>query len=194
MTRVALRDPVQQTPPPPARTRGAEDARLRVLFDAYFDFVWRSLRRLGLSDDRADDAAQQVFVVASRRLEAIAPGSEQSFLFHTATRVASDVRRSASYRREIAHPDPAGDVEGGPRPDDLLAERRARTMLDGVLDALDPDLRTVFVLFELEEMTIGEIAALLEIPVGTVASRLRRARERFQAKLSRLRAQQGEGP
>jgi RNA polymerase sigma-70 factor (ECF subfamily) len=165
-----------------------------VLLDAHFDFVWRSLRRLGLSDDRAEDAAQQVFLVLSQRLDSITPGCELSFLFRTATRVASDVRRSASYRREVVHPDPAADLEGSPRPDDLLDERRARVLLDSVLDTLDMDLRTVFVLFELEEMTMTDIAQLLEIPAGTVASRLRRAREKFEAKLARIRAQQEGGP
>jgi RNA polymerase sigma-70 factor (ECF subfamily) len=192
MSLVAQRTQSQETPPAGPSKRAPADARLRALLEAHFDFVWRCLRRLGLSDDRADDAAQQVFVVLSRRLDSIAAGSELSFLFHTATRVASDVRRSASYRREIAHPDPAVELEGGPRPDDLLNERRARALLDRILEAMDMDLRTVFVLFEIEEMTIVEIAALLEIPSGTVASRLRRARDRFYAKVARVRAKQGE--
>ena len=50
------------------------------------------------------------------------------------------------------------------------------------------DIRTVFVLFEIEEMTTSEIATLLAIPAGTVASRLRRAREEFQMKIARLHA------
>ncbi len=163
------------------------EARLRKMLDEHFDFIWRSLRRFGLSDDRADDAAQQVFVVASRRLDTIQDGSERSFLFGTAMRVASDIRRSASYRREVAHPDPGAELEGGPRPDELVDQRRARAMLDTVLDAMELELRAVFVLFEIEEMTTTEIAELLQIPHGTVASRLRRAREDFQARIERLR-------
>jgi RNA polymerase sigma-70 factor, ECF subfamily len=161
-------------------------ARVRAMFVAHFDFIWRSLRRFGLNEDRADDAAQQVFVVASRKLDAIEPGSERSFLFGTAMRVASDVRRSAPVRREIAHADPGIDIEGGARPDDLVEQRRARELLDHVLDAMDLELRTVFVLFELEEMTTPEIASLLSIPHGTVASRLRRAREEFQSRVEKL--------
>jgi RNA polymerase sigma-70 factor (ECF subfamily) len=194
MTSVALPVDAQDRVPPAQPRRASDDARLRAMLDKHFIFVWRSLRRFGLSDDHADDATQQVFVVASRRLESIAPASEKSFLLRTAMRVASDVRRSATYRREVAHPDPAGEIEGGVRPDDALDRRRARALLDCVLDAMDLDLRSVFVLFEIEEMTIAEIAALLEIPSGTVASRLRRARERFRTKLAKLRVHQGVGP
>lgn len=180
--------------PPPGIARDvhvgmeSDAARLRRLFEQHFDFIWRSLRRFGLNDDRADDAAQQVFVVASRKLDAIALDSERSFLFGTALRVASDIRRSAHVRREVAHADVGVDLEGGPRPDELLDQRRARDLLDRVLDEMELEMRTVFVLFEIEEMTTTEIASLLGIAHGTVASRLRRAREDFEARIKRLGA------
>lgn len=162
------------------------ETRLRRMFDDYFDFTWRSLRRIGLREDDADDAAQRVFLIASQKLDAIRAGSERSFLLGTAVRVASDVRRSAPYRRETPQADPAAGLAGGARPDELLDQRRARAMLDDALEGLDDDLRTVFVLFELEELTSAEIAALLELPQGTVASRLRRARAAFQDEVARL--------
>lgn len=168
----------------PAERR--DDARLRSLLDEHFDFVWRSLRRFGLNADRADDAAQQVFVIASRKLDMMKPGSERSFLFGTAMRVASDARRAAFHRREVPTEDAGADRVSSDRPDEVLERRRAREVLDRVLDGMDLDLRSVFVLFELEEMTTAEIAALLGIPHGTVASRLRRAREEFQAAVARL--------
>ncbi|MBS2018333.1 MAG: sigma-70 family RNA polymerase sigma factor [Deltaproteobacteria bacterium] len=177
-------------PPPgvaPAVIAESPSARLRRLFEQHFDFIWRSLRRFGLNDDRADDAAQQVFLVASRKLDAIAQESERSFLFGTALRVASDIRRSAHVRREIAHAEVGVDLDGGPRPDELLDQRRARDLLDRVLDEMELEMRTVFVLYEIEEMTTSEIASLLEIPHGTVASRLRRAREDFEARIQRVR-------
>ena len=161
-------------------------ARLRRMFDEQYDFIWRSLRRFGLTADRADDAAQQVFVVASKKLDAIQVGSERSCLFGTAMRVAADLRRSASYRREVSHPDPGAELPGGTRPDELFEQHRAREALDGVLDDMDIELRSVFVLFELEEMSTADIAMLLAIPSGTVASRLRRARDDFRAKVARL--------
>lgn len=164
------------------------------MLDDSFDFVWRSLRRFGLTDDRADDAAQQVFLVASRKLHEIRPESERSFLYGTAMRVASDVRRSAVHRREVAHADPAGDqIDPRPSAEELIDQRRARALLDDVLDAMDDDLRAVFVLFELEELPTAEIAGLLAIPSGTVASRLRRAREEFQVHIARIQKRRGGG-
>jgi RNA polymerase sigma-70 factor (ECF subfamily) len=199
MTPAALRaEPPfdEQEPQGPASTERApvDEARLRRMLDEYFDFVWRSLRRFGLSDDRAEDAAQQVFMIASRKLDVIQPESERSFLFGTAMRVASDVRRSAANRREVAHADAGLDLADANLPDELLDQRRARAMLDRILDAMELELRTVFVLFEIEEMSTAEIAALVGIPHGTVASRLRRAREDFESRIARLqRAPRGGG-
>jgi len=175
----------------PESLDGDGEARVRRMVDEHFDFIWRLLRRLGLRDDQAEDSAQQVFLVASRKLASIEPASERSFLFGTALRVAADLRRTAAYRREVAHADPAAHLTSDDRPDELLDRRRAREMLDRVLDAMDLDLRTVFVLFELEEMSTPDIAALLEIPVGTAASRLRRAREDFQDQVKRLQRATG---
>lgn len=170
----------------------AEHARLRRMLDESFDFIWRSLRRFGLSDDRADDAAQQVFIIASRKLDMIRPESERSFLFGTAMRVASDMRRSAVSRREVAHADPGADLaDTSKTPDELIDQHRARETLDRVLDAMEEDLRAVFVLFELEEMPTAEIATLLAIPTGTVASRLRRAREEFEVQVARIKMRRG---
>ncbi len=170
------------------KNASSDPSRLRRMFAEHFDFIWRSLRRFGLTGDRADDAAQQVFLIASRKLDAIREGSEKSFLFGTAMRVASDVRRSAVHRREIAHPNPAEDLEAPDlQPDALLDERRARALLDEVLESMDLDTRSVFVLYELEQMTTLEIASLLEIPQGTAQSRLRRAREEFQSKVTMMK-------
>lgn len=163
--------------------------RLRGMMDQHFDFIWRQLRRLGLSDDLADDGAQQVFIVASRRLAEIGVGSERSFLFGTAMRVASDARRTAVRRREVPDDDAREVVDPTPHPDELLDRQRARTLLDDVLASMELDLRAVFVLFELEEMTMAQIAKLLELAPGTVASRLRRAREDFEAAVKRRKAQ-----
>jgi RNA polymerase sigma-70 factor (ECF subfamily) len=181
-------------PTRPHRTATPEETRrLRAIVDENFDFIWRLLRRFGLSEDKADDAAQQVFIVAARKLGDIQSGSERSFLFGTALRVASDVRRSASARREIPHSDVGIELEGGARPDDLVEQRHARSTLDAILEAMDLDLRTVFVLFEIEELSTPEIAELLGIPHGTVASRLRRAREEFTLKVERWKTQRSRG-
>lgn len=155
----------------------------------HFELVWRSLRRFGLSAADADDATQEVFLVASRKLEAIAPGRERSFLFGTALKVASTRRRGLRRRPEQA--DGAvdeHDEQSAPGPERLAQLSEARQQLQVVLDGMELELKAPFVLFELEELSVGEIAELLELPVGTVSSRLRAARAEFQAAVRRLQA------
>jgi RNA polymerase sigma-70 factor (ECF subfamily) len=160
--------------------------RLRVMFETNFAFVWRSLRRLGVPSAATDDAAQEVFLVASKRLSEIDAGRERSFLFATALRVASNARRAFA-RRESRHDDMLDRVvDPAPSPEQLADRAREREMLDRVLAALALDLRAVLVLHELEEMSMADIARTLELAPGTVASRLRRAREMFRAEAARL--------
>jgi len=176
----------------------AATKRLSLLVDAHADFVWRSLRRLGVPSSIADDATQQVFVIVQQRLSSIETARERSFLFGVAMNVAAHVRRGLARRREVeseslAHLGPRGDganevADPTPLADDQLDRHRARALLDSVLDAMSVDLRTVFVLFEMEEMTMAEIADTLGCPQGTVASRLRRARDEFHKHAQRVRA------
>jgi RNA polymerase sigma-70 factor (ECF subfamily) len=164
---------------------------LRALFDQHFDFVWRSARRLGLTDAEADDAAQAVFIVAARKLEAILPDRERAFLFASTVRVVADVRKSASRRHEVSL-----DVDVADTDDDAgakLDQLRAKRSLEEIIAAMPMDLRTVFVLFELEALTMAQIAELLQVPPGTVASRLRRARDHLDGAMVRLRKRFGGG-
>jgi RNA polymerase sigma-70 factor, ECF subfamily len=163
--------------------------RLEALVRENFEFIWRSLRRMGLLHAGVDDAAQQVFEVASRRLADIVPGRERAFLFKTALLVASEARRKAARRRDL-HPDSVVEdlPDPGPTPEEANEWARKRELLDEILLAMRLEERTVFVLFELEELSMAEIAEILEIPPGTVASRLRRAREDFHAQAKRVRA------
>ncbi len=170
-----------------ARSRAA---RLREIVDQHYDFLWRSLLNLGVRPGDAEDAAQQVLCVVARRLDAIAPEAEKAFLFGAAVRIASEARRAARRRPAIA-----SDVDhltaNAPSAEELVDEVRARQLLGQVLDALPPELRVVFVLFELEELGLAEVAELVGIPVGTVSSRLRRAREQFRALVRRMHARGG---
>jgi RNA polymerase sigma-70 factor (ECF subfamily) len=164
--------------------------------EEHFEFIWRSLRRLGVSTPSLDDATQQVFWTASRKLDTILPGRERSFLFAIALRVASDARRVATRQRqrEMLVPE-QGESAAHPAPgaDELLDRKRARALLDEFLDGLSLEVRTAFVLFEAEGMTVPEIADLVEAPLGTVASRLRLAREQFRIMVERLKAAEQRG-
>lgn len=177
---------------PPALARGASAPatsaadRLTALFQRHFDLVWRTVRRLGVPLEAVDDAAQEVFVIASRRLASIEEGKERAFLYGTAVRVAATARRTRSRRRAVPAPDaPPDPTDPGPAADELVDRKRARALLDELVARLPDDTRPVFVLYELEGLTMDEIAACLEVPTGTVASRLRRAREVFQAAVAR---------
>jgi RNA polymerase sigma-70 factor (ECF subfamily) len=165
--------------------------RLQALVADHHAFVWRALRRLGVPDSDVDDASQQVYLVAHRRLCEIVPESERSFLFQTALRVAADWRRAHKRRHEQPGTDLRDVPDAAASPEELTDQRRARSLLDQVLGAMPMDLRAVFVLFELEEMTMLEIATLSDIPPGTVASRLRRARQVFQETVKKLTTGQG---
>lgn len=170
----------------------AEQARLRAMVDAHFEAVWRALRRLGVSTTDMDDCAQQVFLVASRKLASIEAGRERGFLLGTATRVAADHRRARGRRPEVPDDGSIERVDPGPRPDEIADQAKLRRLLDGVLSEMPEDERAVFVMFELEELSTPEIAAALGIPEGTVASRLRRAREDFERRVARLNLRGGK--
>ncbi|MEO6574976.1 MAG: RNA polymerase sigma factor [Polyangiaceae bacterium] len=164
-------------------------ASIRSLLHEHHASIWRLLRRFGVPPASVDDAAQEVFWIAARRLADIKPGSEHAFLFGVAIRVAAEARRVQQRSHELTGTDKLDDAhDPTPNAEELLDQHRARGLLDEVLDEMTLDLRTAFVLFELEEMEIQAIADLLEIPVGTVGSRLRRAREEFSAISKRVRA------
>jgi RNA polymerase sigma-70 factor (ECF subfamily) len=175
----------------------AAQARLRAMVDAHFDTVHCALRRLGVSPGELDDCAQQVFLVAAGKLAAIAVGRERAFLLGTAANVASHARRSQRRRREVPEPeedDSLDRADRSPRPDEAMEQKRLRAMLDQVLAAMPEELRTVLVLFELEELSMAEIASALDVPQGTVASRLRRARETFTRLSARITGAHGGRP
>lgn len=162
--------------------------RIATLVEQHADFVWRSLHRLGVPESTTDDAVQQVFLTLQSKLDQIVSGKERAFLFAISMNVAAHARRSLTRRREVdeALADEVADER--PLPDEAMDQKRARMLLDEVLETMDMDLRTVFVMHELEEMTMAEIAEVLVIPPGTVASRLRRSRETFHDQAQRIRA------
>jgi RNA polymerase sigma-70 factor (ECF subfamily) len=175
-------------------TRGDDPAAFEHALTDHFQLVWRCLRRFGVSpEDAVDDAAQQVFEIAAKKRLQIAPGSERGFLVRTAALVALEVYREAkrAARAQTWEMARLAHSAGEARPDEAIEAEQWRARLDQVLDALPLELRSVFVLFELEELTGPEIATLLGLAEGTVASRLRRARKQFRAAATRLRTTLG---
>lgn len=160
------------------------ELRLRQLVDSHVQLVARTLRNAGTAEADIDDNVQRVFIALSNRLDDVRVGAEKSFLVQTALNMAAHARRTMARRRETlteSLPE-VGDLLAGP--EEMVERRQIRRMLDQVLGSMDADLRAVFVLFELEEMTAAEISAILAIPTGTVASRLRRARADFRQRVA----------
>jgi RNA polymerase sigma-70 factor (ECF subfamily) len=159
------------------------------LYDDNFRFVWRMLRRLGVDPTDVSDAAQDVFAVLSRRLADLpSDAAARSFIYGTIVRVAHEHRRQ---KRRLS---PAGvEVSDLPDPaarsaDTQLELARDIQLLDALLSELDEDRRQVFVLVELEQLSVPEVAALTGWNMNTLYSRLRSARASFDSALSRHRA------
>ena len=170
----------------PAATQHAH--RLRSVVAEHYPSLWRFLRRLGVPEADAEDAAQKCLCVLAQRIDDVAPGKDKPFLFAVAVRVAKAMRRERRFATGACDYERLSELPSlGPDAGQQLDERRARVMLDALLAALPLDLRAVFVLYELEELTMAEIARALDLPMGTVASRLRRAREAFEELSRRVR-------
>jgi RNA polymerase sigma-70 factor (ECF subfamily) len=180
---------------------------LGQIYRSHYEFVRRSVQRLGVPDAQAEDVAHDVFIVAHRRLSGFEGRSTvRTWLFGIARRVAKDHHRSArrSARRlrvaETATPDPVGDDGGwihGPGgaargPEETVARKLAGELLGRMLARMDGKRRVVFAMFELEGMSAPEISARLGIGINTVYSRLRLARERFAELLSEFHGGHGE--
>jgi len=166
----------------------ADTSRLRAMIDAHWVSVGRITRTLGVPDAEIDDALQQVFLVAAQKLGAIEVGKERAFLIQVAVNIAARVRRRrAKSREDLDDAIAETSASRATSADEHLDRERAMALLARVLDAMDEDVRDVFVLHEVEELTMAEIASALDLAPGTVASRLRRAREQFERNVARLR-------
>ncbi len=164
----------------------ARRIQVRELVAAHYAHVWKFVRRLGVPAPLADEVVQDVFLVALRRADAVRAGSERAFLFATAFRTARHTLNKA--RRDPVVDDPDRAPTLAPDPEATLEKKQTRELAYSLLAELDDDLRGPFVMFELEGMTMQEIASVTGLPVPTVGSRLRRAREAFRACVHRRRS------
>jgi RNA polymerase sigma-70 factor (ECF subfamily) len=160
----------------------------RSLFDAEFDYVWHVLRRLGVRPCDLEDVTHDVFLAVYRHLQDYDPVRPlRPWLFGFAFRTASDYRKLGRHRRERLG-EPAEEKDPAPSAlDRAVAGELAGIAIDA-LDALELDRRAVFILHELDECPMPEIATALGIPLNTAYSRLRLARADLRAAVRRLRA------
>jgi RNA polymerase sigma-70 factor, ECF subfamily len=170
------------------RPRGAGGALVfEQVFQEHAPYVWRALRRLGVAEADADDVCQDVFIVVHRKLGTFHGGSAlRTWLYGICLRVASEHRRRPHRRREqVVEAVPDQSVAASQEDD--VERRRALVLLDEALDQLDDEKRAVFVLFELEQMPMAEVAEAAGCPLQTAYSRLHAARKIVEASLDRAR-------
>jgi RNA polymerase sigma-70 factor, ECF subfamily len=162
----------------------------RALFEREVSYVMRSLRRLGVAERDLEDVTHEVFLAVHRRLGTLdASRPAKPWLFAFALRYASHYRRSDRCDLPIEH---APDVRATEMGAEAVLERRDKQqLLLDALEAIDLERRAVFIMHELDDVGCQEIARSLGIPIGTVYSRLRLAREDLESAVKRLKAQRG---
>jgi RNA polymerase sigma-70 factor (ECF subfamily) len=160
------------------------------IFRRHATFAWRVLRRLGVPESDVDDVCQEVFVTVHRRLPDFEGRSSTStWVYGICVRAASDYRKRGRVRHEITSPRPPERTIAAPQETDV-ALRQARELLDGILEELDEDKRAVFVLYEIEELGMTDVAAAVGCPLQTAYSRLHAARREVEAALARTREEE----
>lgn len=170
------------TPRPDPRVDATDFA---ALFREHAPFAWRCLRRLGVAEADADDVCQEVFLIVHKKLAELDPTrSPRAWIYGICVRKAADHRRLAHKQRERPEAE-APDAEAqGSGPDSSLDRRRALARLDRALDALDEPKRAAFVLYEIEGLSLQEVATACDCPLQTVYSRLAAARQRLEQALA----------
>jgi RNA polymerase sigma-70 factor, ECF subfamily len=154
---------------------------MRTVFDEHARYVIRTLRHLGIKDADVDDVAQEVFVTVHRKLPEFEGRSKlRTWLYAICLRVASDHRRRAYIVRERATDNPRTDTgeRSGDEPDTNV---ESRAFVQQMLDCLDEDKRVVLVLYEIEGLTMREVAEVVDCPLQTAYSRLHAARDLLRA-------------
>ena len=180
--------------PPDAADAGAVLRRHQAFRSAIaplVDVAFRVLRRLGVHDREIDDALQTVLLIAARRFDDLKTQQElKAYVCAACVNVARDVGRSRArqYARRANVEEIEDAAASAPDPENVLDQKRALELVQRILETMDEERRVVFVLYELEELNGQEIAEHLGIPVGTVSSRLRKAREEFRSGIARIRA------
>jgi RNA polymerase sigma-70 factor (ECF subfamily) len=196
---IAVSTPVGLTGGVAAVVEPAAPLTFQEVYDGNVDYVWKTVCRLGVHGPAVEDAVQEVFVVVHRKLASFeGRSSMHTWLFQIARRVVHDHRRTV--RRKERPPGPNQSVpdlgavaaDESTSPDAAARRAEAARVLYKLLDNLDTDKREVFILAELDQLAAPKIADVLGINVNTVYSRLRLAREAFNAALARHHARDGK--
>ncbi|HEY5955683.1 MAG TPA: RNA polymerase sigma factor [Polyangiaceae bacterium] len=162
------------------------------LYQTYFSFIWSVTRYLGVERAEVDDVVQEIFVIIHRRMHSIEqPESVRSWIYSIIRRAVGRYRRTRRAKGTsmgVDRVEPETMQLDWSTPHSLAEQSEQVELLQTLLDKLDPPKREVFILVELEEMTAPEIAIAIGIPLNTVYSRLRAARQELDEALQRHHA------
>lgn len=157
------------------------------IYQQYFDFVWSSVRRLGVGAAAVDDVVQEVFIVIHSRIDTLEqPEALRSWIYSIVRRTVSTYHRSQR-SREASGATLAAEPEARRQltPFDVAEQDEQVKLLGSLLQELDEPKREVFMMVELDELSVPEVAEILKIPLNTAYSRLRAARQAFEEALAR---------
>jgi RNA polymerase sigma-70 factor (ECF subfamily) len=160
----------------------------------HFKPVWRFVTRLGVRPEHVEDVTHEVFLTAFKRLDSYDQSRPLGpWLFGIAFRLAGDFKRLAFIKREVPQEAETNEVAAtsGPVAEKSVAAREARAMIDEILETMDHDQRAVFVMHDLDGIAVPQIAQAVDVPLATAYSRLRLARQQFNAGVKRLQAKVG---
>jgi len=173
--------------------QGGDQAAFRALYDAHFDLVYRTCRRLGLPDADAEDAAQETFIVAARKLDRFSEGKLSTWLYRIAANLVSARHRRRRVREALTALWRRPEEPVAPSAERSYEAREAARRVGEILATMAPKKREVFALFELEGLTGEEIAERVGCKVETVWTRLWHARRDFE-RIARKRGLLEEAP
>jgi RNA polymerase sigma-70 factor (ECF subfamily) len=157
----------------------------RSVFEGNARYVWNVLRHLGVRERDIEDVCQEVFLVVHRNLDRFdGRSSVRTWIYAICIRTASDYRRRAHVRREEVTDAPPDESEL-PTQLDHVERSQARQLLESALDKLDEEKRAAFVLYEIEELTLKEVAEAIGCPLATAHARLQAARRSVEATFRR---------
>lgn len=185
--------PTAEQDPSRAGSSNAAQVGPRELFDSHLPFVWRNLRRLGVPESLVEDAAQDVFLVVHRRWDTwqAERSALETWLFGIVLRVAHNHRRAQRRRLAWLLPSQDHQIREAPStadgPVEHLFRREAVATFERAVEGIDPDKRAVFLMVDVEQMTVPEAARELDINLNTAYWRLRKARMAFRRALARSR-------
>ena len=169
------------------RFKKRDSAAFEVLVRKYQDIVYNLCRYMLQDPEKAQDAAQDVFLKAYRGLKDFRPDfSIHTWLYRIAVNTCLDYKRK-SYREALRNEPLAEDLPSKePFADQLYVSRESTKAIQRALQKLPEKLRATIVLREIEELSYEEIAQILRTSIGTVKSRISRAREQLRHLLKKI--------